>query len=846
MSSASPEYTFRRATAGLIVGWAILCIGIAVASFLSLTTHPSHRFLSSVLTGRYVVVAPDAVARGAGIQRGDLLLSVNGVSLADRPLSRARLRTDAPNVYTLRRPGGTLYAVRVPHREPSWRTLLGTPSTYVLLLLILLPALYLSVGLRVYRARPELRSSWALLLFSGFMAAYLSGVLHPGRRGAAGELLMGFNLAFLLVPALQLVTSYPVELEAVRRRRRLLALPWVLGLGVFGLYALTLFLGRGHALATRALVYWNVVLAAATCACLIATRRWMETRDLRQRLDIALLAYAVSAAPVAVVFLLQGIVPMPIAAHFAFAWFVCFFLAIGVGILRHHAFGIRDLMRSGFVYGMLTSGITAAYALTVALIGTLYGSYQAGNPWFSFPVIFGLVLLFAPLRERLQGIAERLFERGSAHYQEMVRSISEALVSLLSLDEILERVLWAVTGPMGAGSAVVLLLDPDRAAYRPAAARGGRLPAGWKLPTDHPLVKLVWSHRSGLSAGELAENVLPEALERCRRVYRELGVELLVPLAFGIELRGLVAVGAKRTADPFRPEDRETLATLVNQAAVAIENALAYEEIAHLNRTLEERIEERTRELRETQAALAQRENMASLGQLVAGVAHEINNPVAFVHSNLQLITEQVGGLLDAVDGGDPGRAAVARQNLEGLVARSQEGTLRIREIVQSLRTFSRVDQPGLADADVVEGLETTLELMTPRLHEVEVVRELAPLPPVHCHAGQINQVIMNLLVNACDAGAKRIVVRSGAEGDRIWIEVEDDGSGIPQEHQRRIFEPFFTTKGVGEGTGLGLAISHGIVERHGGRIRLLQSRPGRTTFRVELPVTGSAREARS
>jgi signal transduction histidine kinase len=420
-----------------------------------------------------------------------------------------------------------------------------------------------------------------------------------------------------------------------------------------------------------------------------------------------------------------------------------------------------------------------------------------------------------------------------------VRTISEALVSLLSVDEILDRIIWAITGPMGAESGAVLLLNPDRTAYRLAACRGTRAVEGWWLPSEHPLVKLVWSHRVGLSEDELPRQVLPEALERCRSVYQELGVELIVPIAFGVDLRGLVGVGSKRTRDPLELEDRETLRTLANQAAVAIENALAYEEITRLNQTLEARIEERTRELQETQAALAHREKMASVGQLVAGVAHEINNPVSFVHANLHLIREQLERLLGAVEAHEPDQAEEARRNIQQLLERGQEGTQRIRGIVQALRSFSRVDQKGLAQTDLHEGFRTTFELMTPHLREVELVQELGQLPAVRCHGGQINQVLMNLVLNACDAGATRVVVRTGREGDSVWLEVEDNGSGIPPDSRSRIFEPFFTTKDVGEGTGLGLAICHGIVKRHGGQIGLRSTGENATVFRVELPVSG-------
>jgi signal transduction histidine kinase len=459
-------------------------------------------------------------------------------------------------------------------------------------------------------------------------------------------------------------------------------------------------------------------------------------------------------------------------------------------------------------------------------------------------LIFALVLALSPLRGRLQRTAERLFERERGRYEETVRAASEALVSLLPLGDLLDRVLWAVTGPMGVEGAVVLLRSGPRGDYSPAAARARSLPEGWRIPAEHPLVKLVWAYRDGLSREDLALRVLPEALAGCQEVFRELDAGLILPLAFGVDLRGLLAVGTRRGLEPFRTEERQILRTLANQAAVAIENALAYDEIARLNQSLESRIEARTRELREAQAALAEREKMASLGQLVAGVAHEINNPVALVHSNLALLGEQVERLVRAVDESDPSAAARAREHLARLVERSLEGTRRIGGIVRALRTFSRVDQPELGEADLLEGLETTLALLSPRLHGIEVIREIEPLPKVRCHAGQIHQVLMNLLLNACDAGATRIVIRAAARGERVWIEVEDNGAGIPPENRPRLFEPFFTTKGVGEGTGLGLAISHGIVERHGGRIRLARSGREGTAFEMEIPISGPPPEA--
>jgi signal transduction histidine kinase len=839
MESANWEHAFRRIVAGLAVVWAIVCVGLALISLFGLAARPSHPFVVTAVVGRYVVVRPDPVAREAGVLRGDRLLRVNGQSLASRPLSQAGIRTEELNRYELQRPAGLVYEVEIPHRQATWRGLLRSPPAYLFLLLLLFPGLYLLVGMGVYRARPEQRSTWALLLLSSFMAGYLAGGIHPGWRPPGSEILLSFSAAMMLVPGFHLVTMYPVRLEAVSRHRRLLAIPYAMGFGLFLIYAGAYVQGRGHEAGIRALLYWNLTVVAAIGLYMVLARRHMPSVDLRERLDITLLGYGVSAIPVGIVFLVQDLLHAALPVFFAFAWFVLFPLVIGVGILRQEVFGIRDVARSSFVYGLLTVAITASYALAVALAGTLYGSYLLGNPWMSFPVIFGLVLLFSPLRERLHSVADELFGRDRARDQQTVRTISEALVSLLSVDEILDRVMWAITGPMGVDAGAVLLLDEDRTAYRLSAARGTRASVGWRIPAEHPLVKLVWGNADGLSEDELPQQVLPDVLERCRSVYEELGVELIMPLAFGVDLRGLVAVGSKRTGDPLRAEDREILRTLANQAAVAVENALAYEEIKHLNQTLELRIEERTRELQETQAALAHREKMASVGQLVAGVAHEINNPIAFVHANLQLVNEQLGQLLEAVRSGERDAAEEARNNIQQLLARGQEGTRRIRAIVQALRNFSRVDQTGMADADLHEGFETTFELMATRLHDIEIVREFGELPVVRCHAGQVNQVLMTLVLNACDAGATRIVVRTGSSDGWIWVEVEDNGSGIPPEHRSRIFEPFFTTKDVGEGTGLGLAIAHGIVERHGGRIGVGDGSRGGTVFRMDLPVRG-------
>ena len=275
-------------------------------------------------------------------------------------------------------------------------------------------------------------------------------------------------------------------------------------------------------------------------------------------------------------------------------------------------------------------------------------------------------------------------------------------------------------------------------------------------------------------------------------------------------------------------------------------------------------IKETNRRLEEAQNQLLQSEKMASIGQLAAGVAHEINNPIGFVNSNLGSLRRYVEALLTLVAAYGRHRdelasdAELARlekaadldyiaEDLPALLQESEEGLSRVKKIVQDLKDFSRVDSADWQDADINAGIESTLNVVMNEVkYRADIERHYGTLPPVRCLAGQLNQVFMNLIVNAAHAieGGRGVIAlatgcetRGGIAG--VWIEVADNGKGMPPEVQRRIFEPFFTTKPVGQGTGLGLSLSFSIVQKHGGAIQV-QSTPGEgTRFRVWVPVAG-------
>jgi signal transduction histidine kinase len=290
--------------------------------------------------------------------------------------------------------------------------------------------------------------------------------------------------------------------------------------------------------------------------------------------------------------------------------------------------------------------------------------------------------------------------------------------------------------------------------------------------------------------------------------------------------------------------------------------------------SLEDAVRQRTNELTQTNQALeagitarkqlegqlVQSEKLASIGQLAAGVAHEINNPIGYIFSNfgtLERYLDSLFALLGAVesmtDAGDAAMEKVKglcsqyeleflREDIPILMRESKEGIARVRQIVQDLKDFSRVDAAQEWQwANLHHGIDSTLNIVASEIkYKANVVKEYGQLPDIECLPSQLNQVVMNLVVNAAHAinGERGVItVRTGVEGEIVWLEVSDTGCGMSPETMARVFDPFFTTKPVGKGTGLGLSLSYGIVQKHSGRIEVKSTLGEGTTFRVALPV---------
>ncbi|MCT7982488.1 trifunctional serine/threonine-protein kinase/ATP-binding protein/sensor histidine kinase [Laspinema sp. A4] len=467
-----------------------------------------------------------------------------------------------------------------------------------------------------------------------------------------------------------------------------------------------------------------------------------------------------------------------------------------------------------------------------------------------------------------------------------VLKASQTLSGEMDLNSLLARLLEIVLKNAGADKGL-LLMPQGSQWFIEAIATLEEAPRVESIPlSDYPEIAetLVHTVRRSLKPMVIG-NALGHPRLRSDRYVREQQPKSLlgIPIVQQGTLIGVLYLENQQTIGAFTGDRVETLQILAAQAAISIQNARLYQQVADYSHTLEGEVERKTQALRQkaldleatlthlqqTQTQLIQSEKMSALGQLVGGIAHEINNPINFIHGNLAHAEQYVTDLLSLVDCYQeeyPQENAVVQtlrdeielsfigQDYQNLFKSMQAGSERIKTIILSLRNFSRLDESDIKTVDLHEGLESTLMILQGRLAgdsntpPIEVVKEYGTLPGLSCYASQINQVFLSLLSNAIDAlrnfqkpGVKPTIwiKTKGLDSAALEVTISDNGNGISDEIKDHIFEPFFTTKSVGQGTGLGLSVSYAIISRHGGSLTC-QSQVGvGTDLIIRLPESG-------
>jgi signal transduction histidine kinase len=821
-----------------VVRLGAIAIGLLAVALATRTTLTSADWVGRVFPGFLLldnrVVASIGLAHWAG---GSDLYQSQVIEVDGRPVTSTpavygfvqQLAPGTPVSYLLRR-GGVDRVVIVPCERFGVRDWILLFGAY-----LLNSATYLALGLMVWVLRPRAPLGRALLSFGTSSALWmvtamdLYGPATFFRWHVVGESL--FPAAALHL-SLQFPQPHPLA--------RFIWLAYLLSLLILIPYELFLYRPDVYTLIHNLATFYLGV-AALTFGVRLIHEYWRGRSELaRQRIRVMTLGTLAGFALPGAIFLASaataGMVPVNTGAFTGFL----FALALAYAIVKHDLFEIDAMVKRGAYYLLLTGAVGVAYVGAVVLFNVALPGAITDSA--AFPVAFTLavLVLFNPLRTLLQGVVDRVFFRTSYDGAQVLEAVGARLSSALTREHIATLVRDGVQGAIPNASTRLFALAPDG----PLHEVGGSL----DVPTA--LLPALADGRLLTVFDSVESYPDPSTQEIVRTALGEMEAEVAVPLIRQGAVVGLLTAGSKRSGMFYTAGDAAFLRALAFQAATALQNAASYETVVELNARLEERVVERTAQLeasnrdlgsalddlRQAQVQLVQSEKMASLGRLVAGVAHEINNPVSFIATSVSPLRRRLERAAEAA----PEPVQKMLREAEDIVDIMARGAERTAAIVKDLRSFSRLGEAARKAVDLHEGLEVSLRLLESRWRErVTVHRDFGDLPAVECDPGQVNQVFMNVLSNACDAISAQgnVWVTTRRNGSSVEVAIRDDGGGMPPEVMTRIFDPFFTTKDVGGGTGLGLAISHGVITGHGGTIDV-ESAPGvGTTFRIRLPI---------
>lgn len=751
-------------------------------------------------------------ATQAGLHYQSRLLAVDGTPVRTREEAEALIAAQPVGTtlrYTLVR-RGEKYEVRLPTRRLPLSVFALTLGNYLLNALV-----FLVLGVAIIFLDPHSRGALAFFAFCANYGLYLATSID----------LMGpswFHVPYFLLvtlcPAtmLHLAIDFPGVSPDLARLRRLLPVAYAAGV-VLGVASLVAF---RHSFPTLMVLdrITHVALSASLLAALAIIARSLrraESPVARARLRLFLFGLGGAALVPALVLLAVYTAGVAVPLNYLTLGFGIFPATIAYAIVRYELFGADRILRRTVAYVLVTFIVGLIYTVILALIDYVVFPDLYASPAVHVLVTMLLLVLFNPLRGRIQAVVDLVFFRRPYDYRATVSAASHALASILDLDALVGRLVGIITEKMQVERAEVWLRDPATGDFR---REGEPAPP---IASASPLVEHL--EGSGVSLHVAQRPVGGATPPTARTALAEIGATLAVPMLLEQRLVGFLALGEKGSGRMYGGEDLDLLATLASQAAVAVQNARAYRTLAETNR-----------ELREARDRLVQAERLAAIGELSAAVAHGIRNPVAGIKTAAEVGVRTIG----------PDHAL--RQSFLDILSEADALDARISELLDFARPF--VPHPAPADLnEIVRGLVHLLRRQIAERH-LDVGLDLAPeLPPHELDEAQIEQVALALMTNAMEAmGAGGRLTLSTAlvpppaglanAGEQfLELRIGDTGQGMAPDQLPKIFRLFYTRKA--RGTGVGLAVVQRIVDGHQGRIEVSSEVGEGTEFRVLLPL---------
>jgi len=521
-------------------------------------------------------------------------------------------------------------------------------------------------------------------------------------------------------------------------------------------------------------------------------------------------------------------------------------IVFAFGIFRHDLLDMGILLRKSLLYSILTVSLTLVYTLIIIAAEIILKRHDiADSIWFPILFFIFIAAVFGPLKTRVQSFIDHVFDQDKYNYRKTIRHVSRTIVTMLDYQQIARLLLDTIAHAMKIDSCVLFLPESPEAGFKRFSfpLHSDVSERTENFYRESALVKYIQDQGRPAVRIRLARDSSAPGMEDVLADMDTLDAQIALPMFFEHRLNGFIVLGEKKSGDMYSREDLDLLETLAGQSALAIENARSYRQIEELNKNLERRVTERTRDLNQalkekerTQEQLIQSESLAAIGQLVAGAAHELNNPLTSVTSLVQATIEDLEQWNTTTP---PDEDMVADLQFADRELR------RARDIVSSLLGLSRQTQTYAEAVNLNAVVKDALRVLHNQYkHQDLDIKEnyYSDLPDIQGNFSNLGQVALNIIKNAIQAVPRKkgqIILITGidlSEGE-VLFECRDNGPGITQDIRQDIFKPFFTTKPVGKGTGLGLYICHEIISKHGGSITLEKTAGQGGCFLVRLPI---------